>query len=580
MCNYASHHCEIAGQSHPVPAFLFFMIQPYDYQQEILSQLETGLQTKQRLLTQLMTSGGKTVIFSFFIKSWFENHNSNVLILAHRIELISQAENELSGIGIGSEPIYAKTKPLHHSRVYISMIETGYRRLQKNPFFFKNIGLIITDEAHILSFHKVYDFFPLAKITAFTATPCVMKKVTFWKCIYCRTEYKEETECCDTITEEWSKPFTLSQIYEDIIVGPNAEKLIQIGSIVREISFIKHYTDDSNLKTDADGEFTTESAEKEYGSDNAAFNVLLNYQELCEGKKTLIFNPSASANKKVYEKFIAAGYTNVRMFDSVNKEESGDRADLLKWFASNQDAILLNVAIFTTGFNSREVEAIILNRPIGSLGLYLQIGGRGMRSSLKIFKDGFIFIDGGGNIDRFGELSSPRDWKKIFFQGTSKPKAKKQDAVNIQTCPECSALYAKLEPFCPECGYEIPIPERKEAPDAKESNEVLVPIRKVPPPSPQKIYEYTVKMGEDLNFAWRILINYIVDLFKYYRVSKDLFNRTVENGKFEQKILKLITPSYFMLKGKPDLKSGVQRTRAYFVNSIKTKLQERYEKTK
>jgi superfamily II DNA or RNA helicase len=150
-------------------------MKPYPYQQSGIDEIIQKFETKNRILYQLSTGGGKTAIFSFLIKWWMENNPSNVLVLCHRTELISQTEHTLSSIGIGSEPIISRVKyAKHHSRVYIGMIETASRRLQKNPYFFPNIGLIVTDEAHILIFHKVFEYFPTAKILGCTATPCVM----------------------------------------------------------------------------------------------------------------------------------------------------------------------------------------------------------------------------------------------------------------------------------------------------------------------------------------------------------------------------------------------------------------------
>lgn len=553
-------------------------MQPFYYQQHGIDEIINQFNEHDKICYQLATSGGKTAIFSFLSKWWIDNYKTNVLILAHRVELITQAEATLNSMCVGSEIVLAKhTKPKHHSRVYISMVETANNRLNKNPFFFPNVGLVICDEAHILIFQKVFERFSDAKVLGCTATPCVMKRITFWKCPYCRTNYDVETECCDDVAQEWSRPYSLSHIYQNIVVGPSIAELIEFGSVVQEITFIKHYTDDSKLKTDSDGEFTTDSVEQEYGTESAAFNVILNYKELCDGKKTLIFNSSTKANLLVYQKFIAAGYKNLRMFDSVNKEQSGDRSDLLKWFAETSDAILLNVGTFTTGFDSREVQAIIINRPIASLSLFIQIVGRGARSSKLIYKDNFVLVDGGGNVDRFGEWSQDRDWKAIFFDGNGKEKAKKQNAQDIHDCPECGALYLKSESQCPECGFTIPTSNKPQKQE-QDGNDVLVPIREVPPPRPEKIYEYVKRTGGDLNSAWRILISYIVDMFRYYQITKERYERTLGNGNFEKKILKLITPSYFALKGKSDLESGIQRTRKYFVEQIKNKLEVRYNK--
>jgi superfamily II DNA or RNA helicase len=551
-------------------------MQPYPYQERGLTEVIEKFKTNNRVLYQLCTGGGKTAIFSFLCKWWIENHDSNILILCHRTELIEQSEKTLHGIGIGCETLVSKKRHMeHHSRSYVAMIETANNRLKKNPYLFKNIGLLIVDECHIMVFNKVFSHFQNSKILGCTATPCVMKRITFWKCPFCKATYEEETECCDEETQEWSKPFTLSQIYDDIVVGPSISEIIDFGSVVREVSFIKHYTDETELKTDSDGEFTTESIDKAYNTDTAAFNVLLNYKELCEGKKTIIFNSSSKTNLTVYQKFISAGYSNVRMFDSVNKEESGNREVLLEWFENTPDAVLLNVGVFTTGFDSREVQAIILNRPTASLSLFLQIVGRGGRASKKIFKDNFILIDGGGNIDRFGEWSSDRDWRSIFFKGTTREKCKTVAPTDIQDCPECGCLYPKSEASCPECGVEIEKAPKKQS-EEKESEDVLQPIREIPPPRPEQIYKYTITCDEDLNFAWRVLISYVVDMFKMYRVTKDTYEKSLKTGEFERKVLKLITPSYFHLKGKKDLYSGIQRTRNYFVEQVKKKLDQKY----
>lgn len=549
---------------------------PYPYQQSMLNEVKEKFLHHNRLLLQLGTGGGKTAIFTFLIQHWLNTHNSNVLILCHRTELVSQSEETLSRLNIGSEPIISKVRnAAHHSRVYIGMIETAYRRLQKNPYFFKNIGLIITDEAHILVFNKVFDFFPNAKILGCTATPCVLKRVTFWRCPYCKSEATEATTCCNEEMAEWSRPFTLSEIYDEIVVGPSVKEVIEFGSIVPEITFIKNYTEVTGLKQDSDGEFTVESVDKAYSTDDAVFNVLLNYKELSAGKKTIVFNSSSRTNLAVYNRFIEAGVPNVRMFDSVNKEESGSRKELLKWFDETPDAVLMNVSVFTTGFDSREVQSIILNRPTGSLSLFLQIVGRGGRSSDKIYKDSFTLIDGGGNVDRFGEWSQDRDWRHIFFNGTSKEKCKTLNAIDIQDCPECGSLYPKAALECPECGYVIEASEKAPR-QAAESEEVLTPIRAIPPPNGEKIYQYTIKQGENIHFAFKILQGQIVDLFRYYRVTLDKYEASKRSGELDRKIKKMVQKCYFVLIKKPEFKNDANRTIEYLITKTKEKLEKYY----
>jgi superfamily II DNA or RNA helicase len=551
-------------------------IQPFPFQRKSLNEIYDMFKTKRRILYQLSTAGGKTFIFSFLTKFWIDKYDKRVLILCHRIELVKQTVDSLNKIGVSCEAVTSKTNYLkHHSMVYVAMIETAYNRLQRDKLFFKNVNLVIADECHILIFDKVFDYFPSAKILGCSATPVVLKRIKFWRCKHCKNTFDGSSICCDEEVDEWSRPFTLSEIYEDIVIGPPVDELIKMNRLVRELSFIENYIDQSKLETDSDGEVTVKSADAQYGSEDAVFNVLLNYEKLCKGKKTMIFNNSAKTNLILYQKFLEAGH-NVRMFDSINKQQSGKREDVIKWFKDpqNRDCVLLNVGVFTTGFDVTDVEAIMLNISTNSLSLFIQIVGRGVRATDVIYKDHCVVVDGGGNIDRHQEFSDPtRDWKKIFFKGQGKEKCKREDAFDIQTCEECGTLYSKQEPTCPECGSEI-IPKPK--PVKRESEAVLMPIRKIPPPNPESIYQYTLKKEEDVNFSFKIMEGQIVDMFKYYRVSEDLYSKTKSSGKLEKKITSMIRSCYFKLIDKPDIKAANNRTISHLQTRVLKRLDQYY----
>lgn len=550
------------------------MIKPHDYQNEIIEKSLSKLEAKKSVLIQAATGAGKTVIMSFICKEWIKNKKGKIVITVHRKELVDQTVATLRDIGIEAQSFTASSrKKFQFVDVYVAMVETLNRRLEKSKFDTEGVTLVISDECHILVHHKIYGYFPDAKIIGFTATPVIMKRKKYFECKYCKKQSEDITDCCGEEMEEWTKPFAMSELYEDIVVGPPIEKLIDVGQLVRDISFKKKYADVSSLKTDSTGEYTAKSLDQTYSSDDAVFNVKLNYEELCKGKRTMIFNPSTKVNALVYESLRDAGY-NVKMYDSVN-ESDVSRTQLVEWFNSHDDAILCNCGIFTTGFDSREVEAIIVNRATKSLSLYLQIVGRGGRSSYKIFKDSFIHIDGGGNIDEFGEWSDERDWEKIFWQGIGKPKPKRIMPEDIQDCPECGYYFEKHESVCPGCGYVIEPPSRAEK-VIIESEDVLEPVRAIPPPSGKHIYEYVKRNNGDINMAFRILQSRIVDMFKYYRVTADLYERTKNNGNLDKKIKKHMLKPYFFLIGQQDINTGQRRTIEYMMNKTKEKLEKYY----
>ena len=548
-------------------------IKPFKYQEDGINQIIDKFQTKQRVLYQLSTGGGKTFIFCFLTKKFIEQTNKRVLILCNRQELVDQTIKSLTRIGLTCESVTSKTKVLNHlSNCYVAMNETAHNRLKKNEYFFKDVGLLIADECHNLIFDKVFNYFPFSKILGCTATPVVLKRTTFFSCKFCKTIYDEVANCCNSETYEYTKPYPLSNIYEDIVLGPKINELIEMNRLVKEISFVKKYANLDSLKTDSSGEFTNESLDKAYSTDESLFNVVKNYEEICLGKKTIIFNNSTITNKLVYEKFLEKGY-NVRLYDSKNTTDLC-RLELVKWFENETDAILCNVSIFTTGFDVTDIEAVILNRATTSLSLFLQMVGRGVRTTNKIYKDNCILIDGGENIDRFQEFSDPtRDWNKIFWDGIGKIKSKKDDSTDVKTCNSCGALIKKSLFECPECGYSEEIKIKTKI----VSDDVLTPIIKIPLPNGEKIYNYTKSQNEDVNFAFKILINQILDLFQFYAVSKDKYIASKESGKLEKRIKQLVQNCYFTLISKYDIKASNNRTMNYIISKILTKLENKYE---
>lgn len=516
---------------------------PFPYQQRAIDEINNKFTFRKRVLLQAHTGFGKTVVFSNLAKQYVSEGNK-VLILCHRSELVDQTIKTLSSIGVVCQSIKSTTKQVHFmADVYVAMIETINNRLKKGTFDIPEIGLVVADECHILIFDKVYKFFPNSKILGCTATPVVLKKVKFFQCRICQNTYDENTDCCNEETMEWTKPFAMSSIYEDVVIGAPISELIDFGQLVPEISFVRSVTDLTELKVDSTGDYTTKSLDTAFGTDDAVFNVVLNYEELCKGKRTIIFNSSSSTNLKVYNQFKEKGY-NVRLFDSVNDSGIG-RKELVKWFNENDDAILCNINIFTTGFDSKEVQAIIINRATLSLSLYLQMVGRGGRSSTKIYKDSFVFIDGGDNISNFGEWSSERDWEDIFYNGMGKHKPKKVDIEDVKECENCGYLMPKFALLCDGCGQEVEVPEPIPKSEKIISDQVLEPIKKIPPPSGKRIVEYTLSQNQNAHFAFRILQNKILDMFIYYRVTLPKYERVKANGKLDIKVKKFVQSCYF-----------------------------------
>lgn len=551
---------------------------PRPYQEQGYNDVLNDFNLHSKVVYQLSTGGGKTFLFTMLAKHFTKTLGKKVLVLCHRKELVEQTIESFARVGVTSEAILPKVrKPHHKSDAYVAMIETANNRLKADENFFKDVGLVICDECHILIFNKVFEYFPESKILGCTATPVLTQRETYFRCGYCNTEHKELKECCGYEIMEWSRPLTMSKYYDTIVVGPSIKYLIENNYLVQEVSFIKKYINENDLKVDSTGDYSTKSQEEAYNKEDVMFNVVLNYKELCQGKKTMIFTASTKTNVLLLEEFQKAGVENVRSFDSVHQKAS-ERKELVDWFKDSTDGVLINTGVFTTGFDDTTVQAIIMARSTLSLSLYLQIVGRGGRVTDKIFKDSFVFIDGGNNIERHLEWSDDsRDWERIFYEGVGEDKAKKQALDQVTDCENCGMIYPKSKKICPECGEEKETKLSLEF-ESVMSEDVLMPIRKIPPPNGEILYKYTKSQNENINFAFKIMSNIIVDMFTMYRVDRDLYLKSVNTGELDKKIRKMIHKCYFVLVKKEDIipENWQGRTIDTLIERVKVKLKKKY----
>lgn len=357
----------------------------YDYQIKDLNRIFDVMREESsdfNLLYQLPTGGGKTVIFSEIVRRYVKQHNKKVVILTHRIELCKQTSNVLSGFNVENKVINSVVKTLPDQddyQCFVAMVETLNNRLSDKDFELKNIGLVIIDEAHYNSFRKLFKFFEQCFILGVTATP---------------------------LSSNIKLP--MKDNYNKLIVGDDISTLIKNGFLSRADVY-NYDVGLTGLKIGINGDYTVKSSETLYTNGLMQSKLLLAYEELAKGKKTLIFNNGIYTSKEVYYTFKKAGYNVQHLDNTASKQE---RKDILKWFKATPDAVLSSVSILTTGFDEPSVESIILNRATRSLTLYFQMIGRGSR----IYKERNTFqvIDLGNNTARFGPWNQPVDWKHIF----------------------------------------------------------------------------------------------------------------------------------------------------------------------
>jgi len=238
------------------------------------------------------------------------------------------------------------------------MVQTLHNRIKKELININDFDNIIIDEAHRGEFMKILDLFE-GNVIGFTATPNYEKSRRFFKCLKCGHEQDKSGKCCKRKLKKYRENVPLSTYYHTLIEGIGINELIEKGFLVQDENFVLPVDTSRLVYNEALGSYTEESIGLVFGSDDAIKNTLKTFHQLAGNKKTMIFNPNTLVNKKLYQAMLAAGLP-VKMYDSNNKEEN--RKELIEWFKNTPNAILLNVQVFTTGFDCTDVEVIFLNK--------------------------------------------------------------------------------------------------------------------------------------------------------------------------------------------------------------------------
>ena len=354
----------------------------YDYQERdiniIFNEIANGAGKK--LLYQLPTGGGKTVVFSEIARRFIAQSKGKVTILTHRKELCKQTSTTLKNLGVSNNVISSTAAQFtSNCDCYVAMVETLKNRIKQRKVKLGSVGLVIIDEAHHNSFAKLLKKFKNAVVIGVTATP---------------------------FSANIEKP--LNRHYESVLVGESISNLITNGYLARPELFA-YPVELNSLRTGIHGDFTIGTSHALYGSQPMLDLLLQSYITHSAGKKTLIFNNGIATSVAVADAFTTAGIA-IRHLD--NKTTPEERKMILKWFKQTKGAVLTSVSILTTGFDEPTVESVILNRATTSITLYHQMIGRGARKLPK--KKTFTIVDLGNNTNRFGEWDEPVDWKFAF----------------------------------------------------------------------------------------------------------------------------------------------------------------------
>ena len=358
-----------------------------DYQIDICSRVSEAFEHHRSVMVQMPTGTGKTVVLAELVKRLkMKNEGLKILIVAHRRELVEQIKATIKRMKMDSR------------NITVESIQTISRRIDALDFI---PSLVVIDEAHhalAKTYKMMWDAWPDARFLGLTATPC-------------RLNGKGFTDLFDVLVQSWDIP---TFIKEKWLSTYDFVSIKSDGVTQRLI--------DSLQKRGADGDYQNKEMDMLLNKRPSIERLYQSFEEYGKDRKGIVYAINISHAKKIMELYQEHGIKAVAI-DS--KTPAAQRQADIEAFKNGDIQVLVNVDIFSEGFDCPDVEFVQLARPTLSLAKYLQMVGRGLRVAKG--KKNCVIIDNVGLYRVFGLPSQVWNWNAMF-EGKLKVGKKKETA--------------------------------------------------------------------------------------------------------------------------------------------------------
>ena len=357
-------------------------IKLFDYQEDMKERIEKALRLHRSVMAQMPTGTGKTYLLTAVIDSFVSNNPmEKVWIVAHRRELVSQIDETVrkfhSYSASNTSSLLSSVKAMS-----IQWLMRHYDEIEKVP------GMIVIDEAHhalAKTYKEMWERFPKAKFLGLTATPC-------------RLNGKGFTDLFDVLVQSWDVPEFISKgrlaTYDFVSIKSD-------GMTQRLI--------DSLQKRGADGDYQNKEMDMLLNKKPSIERLYRSLEEFGKDRKGIVYAINISHAQKITKLYQEHG---VKAIAIDSKKPATERQQDIEAFKKGDIQVLVNVDIFSEGFDCPDVEFVQLARPTLSLAKYLQMVGRGLRVAKG--KKNCVIIDNVGLYRVFGLPSQVWNWKATF----------------------------------------------------------------------------------------------------------------------------------------------------------------------
>ncbi len=367
-------------------------IELFDYQEDMKARIEKALCLHRSVMAQMPTGTGKTYLLTAVIDSFVRaNPKAKVWIVAHRRELVSQIDEtvrKFHSYSSATSSLLSSVKAMS-----IQWLMRHYDEIEEEP------GLIVIDEAHhalAKTYKEMWERFPKAKFLGLTATPC-------------RLNGKGFTDLFDVLVQSWGVPEFISK-----------GRLATYDFVSIKSDGVTQRLIDSLQKRGADGDYQNKEMDMLLNKKPSIERLYQSLEEYGKDRKGIVYAINISHAQKITKLYQEHG---VKAIAIDSKTPATERQQDIEAFKKGDIQVLVNVDIFSEGFDCPDVEFVQLARPTLSLAKYLQMVGRGLRVAKG--KKNCVIIDNVGLYRVFGLPSQVWNWNAMF-EGKLKVGKKKE----------------------------------------------------------------------------------------------------------------------------------------------------------
>ena len=441
-------------------------IELFDYQEDMKSRIEKALCLHRSVMAQMPTGTGKTYLLTAVIGSFVRaNSKAKVWIVAHRRELVSQIDEtvrKFHSYSSATSSLLSSVKAMS-----IQWLMRHYDEIEEEP------GLIVIDEAHhalAKTYKEMWERFPNAKFLGLTATPCRLNGKGFtdlfdvlvqsWSvpefiskgrlATYDFVSIKSDgvtQRLIDSLQKRGAdgdyqnkemdmllnKKPSIERLYRSLEeFGKDRKGIVYAINISHANAIAKFYREHGIAAVAIDSKTPSSLRKELIERFKASSNTSQYFSKTHPSSLTL--KGGSTAFPKPLSPQGTGDVTALRCSEPLRSKVGGPSKvspDCAGWDrlgatclrpadgAADRLAdgaapiqVLVNVDIFSEGFDCPDVEFVQLARPTLSLAKYLQMVGRGLRVAKG--KKNCVIIDNVGLYRVFGLPSQVWNWNAMF----------------------------------------------------------------------------------------------------------------------------------------------------------------------